>query len=264
MLAERDDVGRGAAHVVVHPGGVVQLGCGGGAHLARWRGDGGRRRAVRMAAVVSWRRPFSRFDSSRFQCDSRFGAIQPRVVFGRIRADSGGIWTVHGILMRIRYDSARVGFGRIRPELDATPVGAHYRGGESSSPTTCATSECAAHANECAAPVVVRGADAAPPLHVTMPRDDAAPRPRASHSSEPDSLICCAKCRKPPPTGTKLRKCRKLHTSLSTSEAEYKTQTYALKEGMYFINLLQSEMNIQITPVQTRMLTTNISNTKNL
>ena len=41
--------------------------------------------------------------------------------------------------------------------------------------------------------------------------------------------------------------------SLSTSEAEYKTQTYAFKEGMWFINLLQSEMNIQITPVQTRI-----------
>ena len=41
--------------------------------------------------------------------------------------------------------------------------------------------------------------------------------------------------------------------SLSTSEAEYKTQTYAFKEGMYFINLMQSEMNIQITPVQTHI-----------
>jgi len=41
--------------------------------------------------------------------------------------------------------------------------------------------------------------------------------------------------------------------SLSTSEAEYKTQTYAFKEGMYFINLLHSEMNIQITPVQTHI-----------
>jgi hypothetical protein len=41
--------------------------------------------------------------------------------------------------------------------------------------------------------------------------------------------------------------------SLSTSEAEYKTQTYAFKEGMYFINLLQSEMNIQMTPVQTHI-----------
>jgi hypothetical protein len=41
--------------------------------------------------------------------------------------------------------------------------------------------------------------------------------------------------------------------SLSTIEAEYKTQTYAFKEGMYFINLLQSEMNIQMTPVQTHI-----------
>ena len=39
--------------------------------------------------------------------------------------------------------------------------------------------------------------------------------------------------------------------SLSTSEAEYKTQTYAFKEGMYFINLIQSEMDIQLTPVET-------------
>jgi hypothetical protein len=41
--------------------------------------------------------------------------------------------------------------------------------------------------------------------------------------------------------------------SLSTSEAEYKILTYAFKEGMYFINLLQSETNIQITPVQTHI-----------
>ena len=41
--------------------------------------------------------------------------------------------------------------------------------------------------------------------------------------------------------------------SLSTSEAENTTQTYAFKEGMYFINLLQSEMSIHITPAQTHI-----------
>ena len=50
-----------------------------------------------------------------------------------------------------------------------------------------------------------------------------------------------------------VKKTKKNCASLSTSEAEYKTQTYAFKEGMYFINLLHSEINIQITPEQTHI-----------
>jgi len=41
--------------------------------------------------------------------------------------------------------------------------------------------------------------------------------------------------------------------SVSSGEAEYKTRTYAVKEGMYFINLLQNERITQITPVQTHI-----------
>ena len=39
----------------------------------------------------------------------------------------------------------------------------------------------------------------------------------------------------------------------STCEAEYKTQTYTFKEEIYFKNILHSETNVQITPVQTNV-----------
>jgi hypothetical protein len=41
--------------------------------------------------------------------------------------------------------------------------------------------------------------------------------------------------------------------ALLTSETEDKTQMYASKEGKYFTNLSHSDMNIQETPVQTRI-----------
>ena len=41
--------------------------------------------------------------------------------------------------------------------------------------------------------------------------------------------------------------------STSTSEAEYKTMTYAFKEGMYYYNLIEKELKQNITPIPTRM-----------
>ena len=41
--------------------------------------------------------------------------------------------------------------------------------------------------------------------------------------------------------------------STSTSEAEYRTMTYAFKEGMYYYNLIEKEFKQNITPIPTRM-----------
>ena len=41
--------------------------------------------------------------------------------------------------------------------------------------------------------------------------------------------------------------------STSTSEAEYKTMTYAFKEGMYYYNLMEKEFKLNTTPIPTKM-----------